>query len=57
MFQAMYHLYHLRKDFADKFLKAYELGKVKPDTIPERKRLIDKDYEELTKKLEKLVSR
>ena len=56
LLQAMYHLYHLRKNLADKYLKVYEMGKVQPETIPERKRLIDKDYEELTKKLEKLVS-
>ena len=52
----MFHLYHLRKTLAEKYLKTYEVGKVQPETIPERKRLIDKDYAELTTKLEKLVS-
>ena len=49
-------MYHLRKERPDKFLPFYEKGKVQPDTICERNRLIDKDFEELTAKLEKLVS-
>ena len=54
-FQAMYHLYHLRKDRPNKFLQFFEKGRVKPDSISERKRMIDKDYEELTTLLTKKV--
>ena len=52
----MYHLFHFRKHKADKFLQFYEKGKVKPDSICERNRGIDKDFEELTAKLKDMVS-